>query len=467
MSLVRMGWESAVLIVYLLFGCMSSDIDSPAPPTRAEARAADLRAVQAVTGGLAGQGPERIVAIVVLDTVRADHLELYGYPRQTMPRLTAWASEGRTVLQARSPSSWTLPAHASLFTGRMPRVHGAYGLRKGEQGPAAHPLRRSADTLAERFLDGGWHTAAVVANQGFLGPQFGLSQGFEHYLCHQLPVTDRAPYPDAERVTDAALALVEAPWDGPLFLFVNYMDAHQPWVTDYAGRDEAAERWLGEGDAFEALLPDLLAGRVDAPAEAQAAWTAAYDAELGHLDAHLARLLDALSARGAWVAVTSDHGEFLGEHRLFEHSKDLYDEVVRVPMVVRGPEVVAGRDPSPAMLQDVGREALAHAGLPPLTGAQDLGGLQVSELFWSRRKGLQDPDYGARFDRARRLFVDGSHALLVSDALPPERYDLAADPGMTAPLSEAPWSAALEARARQYTEARPDPTGVGRWRFSD
>lgn len=303
--------------------------------------------------GVAWTGPGepagRDIVLIVLDTVRRDRLDLYGYERSTMPRLTRWA-EGAVVFDdAWSVAPWTLPAHASLFTGRLPSRHGAHGAAWGSQ-VEAYALPEEADTLAEQLFEEGWATAAVSANLTYVTPRFGLDQGFELFLGGTLRQWKGVRYPDAERITDLALGVLQAPRDKPLFLFLNYMDAHAPMVL----RQEHLDEPVHPADVplarpWRERTRQLMADRAPPDPELVRSWSTAYDGELRHLDVHLGRLFDALPAHGIddedLVIVLSDHGEFLGEHGLYGHGKALHDEVLRIPLVARGAGLAPERLP--------------------------------------------------------------------------------------------------------------------------
>jgi len=204
--------------------------------SRLHGAVAVLLALAGACGGDAPRPPS--VLLVTLDTTRADHLGCYGHARDTSPRLDALAQEGVLYLRARSTSSWTLPAHASLFTGRFTSSHGA---RFDAEGPVrltqaiadegqlseyrARPLVDSETTLAELLAARGYATAAVVAGP-WMKRVFGLAQGFEHYDDEGIDsLTGRR----AASVTEAALAWADTLDERPFFLFLNYYDPHGPY----------------------------------------------------------------------------------------------------------------------------------------------------------------------------------------------------------------------------------------------
>ena len=430
-------------------------------------RATDLRLLRGTLARapiVSEPSPGPDIVVIVLDTVRADRLGLYGYDQQTSPKLDAWAAEARVYDRMVSNGAWTLPSHASLFTGKPIIAHGARGTPLGSR--LASPLAEGAPTVARALRKAGYRTVGIAGNRAFLAPMWGLSQGFDAWMCQQLrPDADGLPYASADRVTALAKEVLGQPRDGAIFLFLNYMDAHAPWVPrrGYVAADaELRGRFLPYGPGWERATERLMADRVADPA-ALATWSAAYDGELRFLDAHVGDLLAALPSLGIdgsdYVFLLSDHGEYLGEHHLVEHSKDVYEPVLRVPLVIKGPGYSPGRDGSPIQTHDIASLILDAAGEPPLPGAVRTADLQVSELYWSRHRDLTNPRYGSRFDRVRRAYYLGDDKLLVGTDGSREAYALATDPNeslnlLYAPASDATWLPGLEARAEAWLNAQ-------------
>lgn len=319
-------------------------------------------------GAPEGQEPPRSLLLVVVDTLRADHTSAYGYARDTTPQLARLAAEGARVETAYAPSATTGPSHAALFTGRHPR---SVGVRRN-----AVPLPDGVATLAERLTDAGLETAGIVSSF-VLHRRFGFDRGFaawddrfdrqratvrhRRFEGHALEEGfDRR----ASDTTDRALRWLARARGRPYFLFVHYFDPHEPYVppAPYAGR---------------------FAAEPDASLRAQAA--ALYDGEVAYTDAELGRLLAGLDKLGldgeTLVVVTADHGEGLFDHGHLFHDVFLYEEAVRVPLVLRGPGVKAGRVlPGPVTLLDLFPTLLellglsAPAGLPGRSFAAALAG---------------------------------------------------------------------------------------------
>jgi len=174
--------------------------------------------VAALTMVACGQPPDPppSVVLIVLDTVRADHLSLYGYERDTTPRLARWAEQGTVFENAFSTAAWTLPAVGSIFTGLYPSQHGA-----GISGPSR--MHDEVPTLAEELAAAGYETGAV-ANVGFLAPIFGLNRGFEHYDFD--PAGAERGTRRADISVDRALEWLSERSDKPFFFVLHLFDAH-------------------------------------------------------------------------------------------------------------------------------------------------------------------------------------------------------------------------------------------------
>lgn len=325
------------------------------------------------------------ILLVILDTVRAADLSLYGYERPTTPWLRQEAQRGVLFTDAISPSSWTLPAHASMFTGRWPGEHAAGG---GE------PLGEEFPTLAEALAGRGYQTAAFVANFANASETSGLARGFARY--QDFPITGGriltaswlsttlselvldldAPHwrlgpKTAEQNTDDALEWLaaRAP-DRPFFVFMNYTDAHSP----YRAPDEYQARFPSDEPVrlswFEGVTQEKMRGT-----------RAAYDASIAYLDAQVARLVEGMRARSGRetiVVVTSDHGELLGEHGLTDHGNALYMPLLAVPLLVEGPGVPANaRVERPVSLVDLPATLLDLA----VGATDDVGGRSLAALW--------------------------------------------------------------------------------------
>ncbi len=310
-----------------------------------------------------GQPPSLI--LIVLDTTRADHLSLYGYPRPTSPHLERFAAQAVRFEHAYSTGAWTVPAHASLFTGLLPMTHGAT--------QETSYLADHFQTLAERLREVGYQTASFSDNP-YVSTLTNLVQGFdtvrEMWREGRSYEGDGLPHPTNRRVMEW---FEQRDRDRPYFVFVNYMEPHWPYVAprSYQDRflDEALPEETRRAADFRAAHWYLYRERI-APA-LLAVRRGLYDAEVAYADALVGDLLERLRAAGAWeeawIVVTADHGESVGDHGHVGHALVLYETLVRVPLVVRRPgEPEQGRTrPELVDLTDVFVTLLEAAGLRP------------------------------------------------------------------------------------------------------
>jgi arylsulfatase A-like enzyme len=314
------------------------------------------------------------VLLIVLDTVRADHLSLYGYPRPTSPNLERLARRGIRFDQARAAAPWTLASHANMFTGMWPHELAIEWTR---------PLRRDVPTLAEYLGSLGYATAGFAGNTYYCSYDSGLDRGFTHYQDYVLDKLNAArtvclanktlqtigrfgrflpisaltllKLAQGERKDAHAVNREFLDWLSrrreprrPFLAFLNYVDAHSPYLLPpgtsnplgSAPRTDTELRFLAEGwnEANKRRIP--VAERLIA--------IDAYDNCLAYLDQRLGELIDDLERRGVLdqtiVIVTADHGEGLGEHGLVDHGESLYRTEIRVPLLIVLP---AGRGRSP------------------------------------------------------------------------------------------------------------------------
>lgn len=400
------------------------------------------------------------VVLVSIDSLRADHLGAYGYARDTSPTLDRIAAGGVRFAQAISTTSWTLPAHAALFTGLNDSAHGLVdnGLRMSD----AHV------TLAELLREHGYHTAGFFGAP-YLHPTFGLDQGFDVYQSCMAPALASAESARADSFSASSfahadvtgprtLAAVQA-WlkkvdERPFFLFLHFWDVHYDYIPprEYVDLFDPDYRGPIDGRNFFYSLtihPGM-------PARDREHLIALYDAEIRFTDDVLGRVLDALEARGrlrdAVVVVTADHGEEFFEHGGKGHQRTLHDEVVRVPLILSSP----GRLPGgvvvedPVRLIDVMPTVLALVGLPapPHVQGRDLAPLWRGESL-AEEPALTELLVAGRSLRALRT---ARYKWFDEEAAEPAHgYDLARDPGERQPLQ-----AAEEELARGLARLRQD-----------
>jgi len=332
------------------------------------------------------------VVLIVMDTTRADHLSVYGYPKPTTPHLEKFAAGATLYRRAVATSNYTLATHASVFTGDYPRRHGAHYLKQRNQSRRwSRPLSRGVLTLAEALCAKGYRTGAVSANVAFVTRAYNLDQGFEHFEAPRLnagefylrrgirrllqytgiPALERR-YLSAADINRRATSLLKklAAGAAPFFLFINYMDAHAPWAppVEFARRFAGDARTLSYADLEQLRRIVKNKHRQLRPGERQAL-ASRYDASLAYLDANLGRMLDHLKRIGRYrnslIVILGDHGESLGGHHFIGHSRSLYQPVVHVPLLVKLPGQQEGRIvASPVSQVDVMPTILDALGLP-------------------------------------------------------------------------------------------------------
>jgi len=340
--------------------------------------------------GCGGRPEGRSVVVITLDTTRPDHLSVYGYPGKISPALQALARRGIVFDEAYAPMGQTLPVHASLFTGRTPREHGAL--------ENYHELSAGADTLAELLGERGYQTAAFIGAL-VLDDSTGIAQGFELFdqprgeaVDSQHPVERRA-----DAVTDAAILWSETDYDAsrPFLLWVHYYDPHGPFDAPEATVPPAAvkQQMRHHQREFGAEpSPEVLGMRQ------------AYADEIAWTDRQVGRLLQRLEAKGmladAVVVAVGDHGEGLGEHGEKGHGVNVHQELMLVPLIVAAPdgELAGTRVPGRVLVEDLMPTVLDLAGHADV--ALELGG-EGLDLMPDLRAGSAL--------RARPVFVERPH----------------------------------------------------------
>jgi arylsulfatase A-like enzyme len=383
-----------------------------------------------------GQDTEKPPNLVVylIDTLRADHVGCYGYGRDVTPAIDAFAREAVLFENAIAQSSWTRASVASLFTGLWPPAHGANRRR--------HALASDAVTIAELLQAAGYRTAAFVTNPNVTA-DFGFAQGFEDFE-YLGGVEVRA-----ETVTDAVVRwLDEHGDDGPFFVYVHTIDPHAPYDPPPRFR-RAFAPGVPASTVHQPnlLLPAVRAGRLEVEEPLVAEMLALYDAEIAANDAAFGYLLAALRERGLYrdavITVLSDHGEEFYEHGNFEHGKALFDESLRVPLILK---LAAGegamRVPEAAQHVDLLPTVLDLLGIAAPAGLEGRS-LRGTIAAWLRgaAAGPAPPVFAyLHLDGAPRASVHRGHFKLMhrldgGRLVSPRLFDLASDPGETRDLS--------------------------------
>jgi arylsulfatase A-like enzyme len=383
--------------------------------------------------------PPRDVIVLTLDTTRNDHLGVYGYPFPISPRLDGLARDAVVFDHAWSTAPWTLPAHASMLTGKHPTSHGAhFAAERGDsnlgeavndpelRGVKANRLPDSQVTLAELLRARGYATA-VFAGGPWLSPPFGLLQGYERRDADVREIGGRS----ASELTDAALAwLAGVPEGRPLHMLVNYYDPHMPYEPDDA--DLVPTSAYADAASLENEPP----GPRRRLEHLNIRLRRRYDGEIRGMDRHLGRLLDGLKAAGrydeAMIVVVGDHGELLGEHGLYAHPVWHYEELLRVPLLVKFPfgRGAGTRVEGPISVVDLLPMIAAELDLDL---PDDVEGLPVGERALVVAESFQDPHaiamLGPEYDRALATGIRWPWKLVTSSAGPPQLFQLVEDPG--------------------------------------
>ena len=400
--------------------------------------------------------PRHNILLVTIDTLRADHLSSYGYPRTTSPAIDRLAAEGVRFELPIVQWPKTAPSFASIFTATYPKDNGI--VRKvGEQLPYEFKM------LAEVLADHGYATRAVVAN-GAVASEFHFNQGFDDYIesWKLAPPSENVQNTSAEMITELAKTLMgNHDSDKPYFLWVHYLDPHfpyqapQPWTDRFQGdesydgsvkidisRDRPKRQMTGIGFKQELGGSDELAFYV-----------ARYDAEISYVDAQIGALLDHLGSQGllerTLTVVSSDHGESLGDHNyFFDHGRFGFQPGLRVPLIFNYPGVIDPRvetgaveliNLAPTLLEAAGVTLEEHRWMQ----GHSLWPLLIGDESASKRRPIAFSEAGYAVERKwQRIVLDGRFKLIYARAVPEQRwiagkdkpfalYDLRDDPSET------------------------------------
>jgi arylsulfatase A-like enzyme len=385
------------------------------------------------------------VLLVVLDTVRARSMSLYGNARETTPNLKRWAERGVVFEQAIAPSPFTLTSHASMFTGRYAHQVSA---------DWTIPLESGFPTLAEVLHDRGYVTGGFVANTYSAGGQTGLDRGFGRYLAHRLTPLEilvsstlcrnvlKVPRhtPPAAAVNDYFANWLTRLPRRPFFAFLNYCDCHVPYTPEpefeTASHEEQLQVIFWGIEGLGASRPDL------EPAHLALALNA-YEACLQGLDRRINELLKKLETRGdlknTIVIIAGDHGEQFGEHNMIQHADSLYRPALHVPLLILAPNTSAAgqRVRQMVTLRDLPATILDLLNIPQgslpgdsFAAAVKTGPsatLPASPKFAFIGRGINFPAWHPNSGSdVSAVFLDGKY--LIHNARQEELYDFQTDP---------------------------------------
>jgi len=387
--------------------------------------------VACALAGCSRPAPRPNVLLVTIDTLRADHCSAYGYPVATTPVLDALAAAGTRYSTAYSVCATTAPSHASLLAGSSFRTLGVS--RNGSS------LPHSAVTVGEVLASSGYATAAFVSSYP-LRSRFGFSQGFEafddNFAISGTSLGRRSDPVAHDRLAAATFARFQS-WIGhrrdtrPLFVWVHFVDPHFPYRAP---------------EPFDAEWPDGVSNDVRH-----------YDAEVHYADKQLGRVIEEFDKHSpdSLVIVTSDHGEGLGDHGWLSHGINLYEEAVRVPLVMRWKgRVAAGQVMSqPVSLIDIAPTILEAAQIkkvpPSFEGHTLLGSLDPDRAIFMQRRGYQGKELNNTDVQGEMTAVvrDGAKYIHAPDERRREFYQLSIDPHEANNLLASPQAAGAASAA--------------------
>jgi arylsulfatase A-like enzyme len=414
------------------------------------------------TGRSPAAGRPNIV-LITMDTVRADHLSVYGYERDTTPNLRDFARTSTVYDRAIATWDATLPTHASIFTGMYPAWHGAIYVHP--QSPFGRPLSPDHLTLASALAASGYSTAETAANSAYLAPWTGLTRGFDvpdvsrpatlssddrrFYLRESARrwfsfMGDTAGFDrsalTAQDINRRAFTIIDREHSRkrPFFLFLNYMDAHSPYTpeapfnTRFPGRDRhfnAKQRFAAFRKVNDRKVPLTSAEKEHLLSQ--------YDGGIAQQDDAIGDLLRRLKELSLFddslIVITADHGELLGEHDLLEHALgEVYEGLVHVPLMIKVPgQKAAARSEEPVSQIDIMPTILDAVKISPPARIQGRSLRQpasddraiFSESVSSGELNSKNP----RFRGTRYAVFSGPLKLIAWSAGPSELYDLVVD----------------------------------------
>ncbi len=425
----------------------------PLAARRIAARSALIVLCALILGGCGGGDAQPNVLLIVLDTVRDDATALGGDTCGLTPSLEAFATDGTVFTHAWSTAPWTVPSHASMFTGQLSAVHGCTHRRTR--------LDSTWPTTAELLSGSGYQTAAFFSNPWLADRTTKLLRGFDVKAETSAAGDDPAAVHRGDQGGRGTLAAFgdwltgRAP-DRPFFAFVNFLEAHHPYDPPADVRNELLPDLPTDDLVTSEWVMDHQAGLHE---RGSVDWTRVrdlYDGDVRSVDDLLEGLLGALEAEGVLddtvVIVTSDHGEMLGEHDLVAHQFSLHEPLIAVPLVIRAPgRLDAGQRDDPVMLTDLFATVLDMAGVADapvrthsrslLDGPADAGRPLIAEYYrpndtlMGALRQLNPELDTALLGRTLRTIRIGDVRLTVDDGGRAELHDLAADPGQERNLS--------------------------------
>jgi arylsulfatase A-like enzyme len=400
------------------------------------------------------------VLLVSIDGLRADHLSCYGYKRKTSPFIDYLASQGVLFERCIANASWTLPSHASLFTGKYPSVHGAHWEHTY--------LDEANQTIAEIFSKNEYITAGFISC-AFLSSDLGLSKGFQYYYeILDLPKFPKMDYfkmltyvkrllgikynyrieaTKASRINSKLFSFLPSIKELPFFIFSHYYDCHKPLIPPRPYErlfNHSKECIFKFAERYSKITKQVTGGNIYALSQKDKDLAIdLYDGEIAYVDSNLKKLIQRLKDSRYFdntiVIITADHGFQFGDHGMMEHCINLYNEALHVPLIMYWPKTLpAGKrikdlvqvvDIMPTILELANLpnplEIQGCSLLPIINEVSSSKNLAYTELF---RNKYRIEKYGKRFDKRLKSLQTKEVKLIKSSAGENELYDLVNDP---------------------------------------
>ena len=403
------------------------------------------------------------VLVIVMDAVRADHLPLYGYERDTTPNIRNLAKEGTLFTRSFCPSASTLATNASIFTGMYASIHGAH---YSKNAPNAKPLSDKFTILAKVLSDKGYLTMGIVSNFIYLSRNFHMDQGFEYFdsrmkahffkktqpfylrsLVRQIlalifPTHDyHVVYRKAEEINSVVFHLLDKlkKVKKPFFMFINYMDAHRPHIppspfdTLYPGKSEDIKT-----DQNNLMSRKIMSFKRSITVKERNHLISQYDGGINYIDFNIGNLIARLKKlclyENTLIIITSDHGEAFGDRNLMEHGVSVYEDQVYIPLIIKYPNnkdqrivnnLVSSVDIMPTILDVTGCEIPANI---QGTSLLKLGLVKTRSLISESFSDYSRLNLHVRPSRTERAIFSGPYKFISSTTGKKELYDLSKDP---------------------------------------
>ena len=403
------------------------------------------------------------VIVIVMDAVRADHLSLYGYKRDTTPNIRNLAKEGTLYTRSFCSSASTLATNASIFTGMYASRHGAH---YSKNAPNAKPLSDEFTTLAEVLSDKGYITMGIVSEFIYLSRNFHMNQGFQYFDSRMLPHFFKKTQPfylrslvrqifalifpthdyhvvfrKAEEINSVVFDLLNRlkGVKKPFFMFINYMDAHRPHIppspfdTLYPGKSESIKT-----DQNNSMSQEIMSFKRSITAKERNHLISQYDGGINYIDFNIgkliARLKDLSLYENTVIIITSDHGEAFGDRNLMEHGVSVYRDQIYVPLIIKYPNDKNGR-----VIKNLASSVDIMPTILDVTGCkipENIQGMSLLKLGTVKTRNIISESFSdytslnihVRPPRVERALFSGSYKFINSTTGMKELYDLSKDP---------------------------------------